>query len=283
MAAVPGLNGDKIVIVTNTFEQYTMLMGLHTMDTVIGVLTTSGLAYVPFVSALLISIVEAWSQGEDEGNAGELAVKFLRAKLIAMMPVFFLAFIPYAGSESISILSHAAPISACEESFIDSASPVDSTVYGSFNGATSYSPPWWTWINDMSVITNNVALASMPCAMDTAAIQVNYAEANLPNASDQQVAAVWNRQCLTEAAGAVSQSSTHYDRSWWVGHEDFLAKYSSSNMTISSDVATSLGLSSSVGEDTGTASTTTLNCLTVYRYLLAKGAPRPVKIRLLLE
>lgn len=78
------------MIANHWIDPYTLAMGVHTMDVVIQALCVSGLVYAPFAIAITVSIVEAMTQGEDEGNAGELAVKFLRQKMFMMMPVFMI-------------------------------------------------------------------------------------------------------------------------------------------------------------------------------------------------
>lgn len=258
------------MIASNTLDQYTLTMGMHMMDTIVTVLCTSGLVYMPFFAAIVQSIVESMSQGEDEGPAGELAVKFLRKRMLSMVPVFMLAFIPFSSSVSINMASPSIPVSACEENIVDSSPGITSTTYGNFTGG-NYVPLWWHWVNDMSTTVSNVALANMPCATDMAAIKVNFSEKNLPNVTDQQVGNAWNQQCLQPAASAVSSTSKQYNDSWWVGHDDFVAEYAKSNMSVAVDVATSMGIPSATGQTTGTSSTTTINCLTAYRYLLSKG------------
>ena len=87
------------MIVNEWIEPYTLMMGIHTMDVLIEALCVSGLVYAPFAVAITVSIVEAMTQGEDEGNAGELAVKFLRKRMLMIMPVFILAFVPMTNSD----------------------------------------------------------------------------------------------------------------------------------------------------------------------------------------
>ncbi len=82
------------MIANHWVDPYTLLMGVHMMDVVVEALCISGLVYAPFFVAIVQSIVEAMTQGDDEGNAGELAVKFLRKRLLGIFTVFILAFIP---------------------------------------------------------------------------------------------------------------------------------------------------------------------------------------------
>lgn len=257
------------MIAANAFEKYTLLMGMHTMDSIITILSVSGVAYIPFAAAVAMSITDALRQGDDEGGAGELAIKFLRKRLLMMLPVFILAFIPH--SSSVSMTTSTVNISACEEGVISSSTSLTSNVYGTFNGAGSYVPIWWQWVNDMSVTANNVTLANMPCAKDLTAIKVNYTEKNLPSVSDQQIAKLWNEQCLSPAAKAVSSTSKTYNSGWWVGHSDFTSQYAKTNVTLTSDLATSASLSSSTGQTSGSSSSVSVSCATVYQYLLGKG------------
>lgn len=87
------------MIVNEWIEPYTLMMGVHSMGVITEILCSSGLVYAPFFVAIVKSIVEAMTQGVDEGNAGELAVKFLRKELLIIFPVFILAFVPMANSQ----------------------------------------------------------------------------------------------------------------------------------------------------------------------------------------
>ncbi|MGU5708888.1 hypothetical protein, partial [Aeromonas hydrophila] len=62
------------MIVNEWIEPYTLMMGVHSMGVITEILCSSGLVYAPFFVAIVKSIVEAMTQGVDEGNAGEVSI-----------------------------------------------------------------------------------------------------------------------------------------------------------------------------------------------------------------
>jgi hypothetical protein len=250
------------MIVNHWSDPYTIMMGVHTMDVVIQALCASGLVYMPFAIAIVVSIVEAMTQGADEGNAGELAVKFLRKKMFMIMPVFILAFIPLPGGTLTTTMK---PLSTCNAPAISINNNATTTsMIGNFSGSTTAVPLWWAMVNDFSTTITNVTVASLPCAADLNAVITNINNATFINTEDQQVSQAWGDSCLSAAAVSLTKTKP-YVRSWWPGHPDFLQVYAQEQSTFSipTETAEAAGLT---GITSGNS--VRVNCLSGYQHLM---------------
>lgn len=252
------------MIVTHWIQPYTLMMGVHTMDAVINVLCISGMVYAPFVVAIIRAIVRAMTEGEDEGNAGILAVKYLRKDLLIMIPVMVLGFVP--GMDASASTSEMPAVSTCS-SDTTTISPTTSTMIGSFRGGENRIPLWWGVVHNVSSVINNAVVASLPCPTDMRTIQVNINSAELPALYDQQLAKDWGTSCLKPAASSLAQKSDYNDK-WWAGHQDFVNEYSkeANTVSISSD---SIGLMGLSGVPAGNS--VRVNCKVAYDYLQSKA------------
>lgn len=256
-------------MITNVWvEPFTLMMGVHMMDVMIEVMSTSGLAYAPFFIALITSIVEAISQGEDEGNSGELAIKFLREKLIVMIPVFVLAFVP---AKNINVSYQSSIVSfTCDAESMSSTSSVStgsSGVVGNFNGSKNLIPLFWAWVHEYAGQMTNVAIAAMPCASDINLAKTVLDATNLTNPADQQLVGDWSSQCLGPAMNKYVSSNSAVDKKLWVGSSELRSIYSqgSMSMKVKTDLAGTAGLEYDQASVEGAEAT--VNCDTVYAHI----------------
>lgn len=229
------------MIANNWMDPYSIIMGVRMMNVVTEALCVSGLVYAPFLVAIFVAVVEAMTQGADEGNAGELAVKFLRKKLLCIMPVFLMAFLP-----AISSPTHIAPTTPkiCSDSGAPSPSNSTINMIGNFNGASAKVPMFWAAVHDFSSVATNTVISSTPCAEDMISVSYNVNAASFENPQTGLLADQWGKSCLAPAAGKVSQS-TSFKEEWWIGHPDFQQEYKKegSIIRVSQDVAHGQGLS----------------------------------------
>lgn len=261
------------MVVNVWVEPYTLMMGVHMMDVMIEVLCTSGLVYAPFMVALAVSMVEAMTQGEDEGNAGELAIKFFRQKLFVMMPVFILAFVPSKNisvSYDTSAVSYTCSDTASSTSSTSSSSSTVSTssssVVGNFSAGENKVPIFWAWVHDYASHLTNVTIADMPCASDITMAQTVLNQSNLTSPADQQLATKWMSQCLSPAMSKYTSGTSTASTDLWAGSSDLRTIYKNLTMSdVTTDLATTAGISYSTTDTTG--ANVRLNCDTVYSHI----------------
>jgi hypothetical protein len=236
------------MIVNEWIEPYTLMMGIHTMDVLIEALCVSGLVYAPFAVAITVSIVEAMTQGEDEGNAGELAVKFLRKRMLMIMPVFILAFVPMSNSDvSFTMDIQNYSCDGAQKAEIASSSP-PTQLLGNFSNAQKSVPLWWLLVHDMASTITNTTIASTPCAEDLTMAQTNISSTALENAYDQQMAKDWQKSCLNSAVSQLSKAGTVED-DLWVGSDSLrnLYRNQESVVDIPIETAQKAGFTSATG------------------------------------
>ena len=58
----------------------------------------TGIVYIPFIAAILVSVMESRSMGRDSGGAPELSLKFMEKRFIGMFAVIIFCIIPWPGS-----------------------------------------------------------------------------------------------------------------------------------------------------------------------------------------
>lgn len=255
------------MIVNEWIEPYTLMMGIHTMDVLIEALCVSGLVYAPFAVAITVSIVEALTQGEDEGNAGELAVKFLRKRMLMIMPVFILAFVPMTNSDvsfTMDIQNY-----SCDGAQKADAAPSSppTQLLGNFSNAQKAVPIWWLLVHDMASTITNTTIASTPCADDLTMAQTNISSTALENVYDQQMAKDWQNSCLNSAVSQLSKAGTVED-DLWVGSDSLrnLYRNQESVVDIPIETAQKAGLTSATGA-TSNGATVKVNCDAVYQHI----------------
>ncbi len=253
------------MIVNTWVEPYTLTMGIHMMDVLIETICVSGLVYAPFIVAIGRAIVKSMTEGDDEGNAGELAFKFLRKDLLVMGPVFIFAFIPFGGSDvtfDMKIANY-----SCDGAQSVQSTPTEqqSQMLGNFTNTQNKIPMWWMVTHDYSSALVNTVIASMPCAADLAMAKTNLTTTNLQNAYDQNIAKVWQAQCLSPAMSTLSQSGA-YNQKLWAGHDDLRKLYrkESSVVEVPIETANQAGLTIPQGN---TGSTVKVNCEEAYQHI----------------
>lgn len=253
------------MIVNTWVEPYTLTMGIHMMDVLIETLCVSGLVYAPFVVAIGRAIVKSMTEGDDEGNAGELAFKFLRKDLLVMGPVFFFAFIPFGGSDvtfDMKIANY-----SCDGAQSVHSAPTDqqSQMLGNFTNTQNKIPMWWMLTHDYSSTLTNTVIASMPCAADLTMAKTNLSTTNLQNTYDQNIAKAWQSQCLSPAMSTLSQAGA-YNQKLWAGHDDLRTLYRKESRVVEVPIETAnqAGLTIPQGN---TGATVKVNCDAVYQHI----------------
>jgi hypothetical protein len=252
------------MIVNEWIEPYTLMMGVHSMGVITEVLCTSGLVYAPFFVAIAKSIVEAMTQGEDEGNAGELAVKFLRKELLMIFPVFIIAFVPMTNSDmrfDVQISNY-----ACDgaQRAQEKPTPNQQMMMGNFQGGYTKIPVWWLIVHDYASTFTNTVIASTPCAADLQMASVNIQSANLENSFDQAIADSWQRACLSPAVGDATRKGTLDDKTW-AGSQSLRKYYQQEQNTVLISRESALAAGLPIGEMDG--SQVRLNCDVAYQHI----------------
>jgi hypothetical protein len=255
------------MIVNQWIEPYTLMMGIHTMDVLIEALCVSGLVYAPFAVAIIVSIVEALSQGEDEGNAGELAVKFLRKKMLMIMPVFILAFVPMSSSDITFDMAIAGYGCDADQHASPATNASQQQLLGNFTNVQKKVPVWWLMVHDMASTISNTTIASTPCAADLTMAETNISGTALANTYDQQLAKTWQSSCLNPAVSQISKTGA-VDNELWVGSGSLRSVYSKSEsvMDVPIETAQLAGFTSATGASSAGA-TMKVNCDTVYQHI----------------
>lgn len=258
------------MIANHWIQPYTLLMGVNNMDVMIEALCDSGLVYAPFIFAIVRAIGRSMTEGDDEGNAGEIAFKYLRADLLRIMPIMILAFIPMSGGVTSADYSAQTALKTCSSVSLISSDTVSSSMTGSFGNGRNKVPMWWAGVHDLSAVITNTAVASMPCPADLNAVQTNLNSAAFTDLADQQLAKAWGDACFSTAANSLTKTSP-YVQDWWAGHQDFLQQYAkdSSSVTLPAETAAAVGLSG-----TGSGASVRINCLTAYQHLMSKSLAR---------
>lgn len=252
------------MIINEWIEPYTLLMGIHSMGVITEVLCESGLVYAPFLVVIFKSIVEAATQGEDEGNAGELAVKFLRKELLIMFPVFMLAFVPMTSSGVKFDSRYVGYMCDDNTRKVDSPNSSQQSMLGNFGGGYNRMPAWWMIVHDYSSTFTNSVIAMTPCAADLRMAIVNVQANNLDNSYDQGIAGEWERTCLNPAIGKATEQGA-LPKDAWAGSPELRQFYRQEQNTvvISRETATSAGLPISDLD----GAEVRVNCDTAYQHL----------------
>jgi hypothetical protein len=147
---------------------YTSVLGWTLYDRLWEALLGSGLAYLPFLGAIVRHFAGSWSEAGDAG--AEASVRGLELQLLGMIAVAALAGAP-AVDLKVADLTYTA---ACGDSTVRGGAT--GTLYDStFNiggGAPAQVPVWWRAVMAVAAGVSNVAVAALPCSTNLR--QLNY-------------------------------------------------------------------------------------------------------------
>jgi hypothetical protein len=147
---------------------YTTVLGWTLYDRLWEALLGSGLAYLPFLGAIVRHFAGHWSEAGDAG--AEASVRGLELQLLGMVAVAALAGAP-AVDIKVADLTYTA---ACGSAAVQGGAT--GTLYDStFNiggGAPAQVPVWWRAAMAVAAGVSNVAVAALPCSANLR--QLNY-------------------------------------------------------------------------------------------------------------
>ena len=241
------------MVVNQPYEVYTLAVGFFLNNRIWELMVMTGIAYIPILTMIVSSVIDAYTGGDDEGDRGSVALRHIEIGVVRIFCVMIFVMIP--NGEPFSTQSVAYEENSCaRDSFVGSLANSDKTsFYTSFgniikeetldvaadgtttNGNTNISdgylmnisdsaprPPYLLeFIHNLSSQSVNAIIKTMPCETDFTGVTISMGELAFKTEDSQAYLSTFVKQCyapsLREEVKALDVDSSEIDDDYWVG------------------------------------------------------------------
>ena len=223
-------------MLANTYlDVYTSIFAYNQMEAMVDLLTGTGLAYLPFIAAILRSVADAY------GRDARDAVSGLELNIVTMILVLIFCFMPYRGIDtSLSGVRYNIASTDCEMTTnIEGSGSNTRTGYDDvmfdFSGGLSVSQPiGWALVNYLSTSITHVAIKAAGCSNNYEWMLLRLANTRISNEDLRGRVSDFYTNCYKPALARFNDNppaSTSFDRTtaepWddidWIGSRTFSA------------------------------------------------------------
>jgi hypothetical protein len=196
---------------------YTSVLGWTLYDRLWEALLGSGLAYLPFLGAIVRHFAGSWSEAGDAG--AEASVRGLELQLLGMVAVAALAGAP-AVDLKVADLTYTA---ACGSTTVQGGAT--GTLYDStFNiggGAPAQVPVWWRAALAVAAGVSNVAVAALPCSANLRQLNYRVDNTRVADPALRQQLQQFDRDCYQPARAKFDRDHQNLPAGYTPGDTDW--------------------------------------------------------------
>ncbi|MDP8185326.1 conjugal transfer protein TraG N-terminal domain-containing protein [Phocoenobacter skyensis] len=153
--------------VDSYLEYFLTLLGWIINNGIFGVLVSTGLFLAPLIAKMLGVFLEVKKQGDDEGNKGELLIRWLG---LTFIPAMFVVVLVLAPTLTVSLNNIEHDQIKQKECGYHVAKDIKDTGYShvisSFAGKQAKVPIWWALMHKINKGVTHAAVATIPCTFD---------------------------------------------------------------------------------------------------------------------
>ncbi len=229
------------MVVNDPFEVYTMLLGFFLNNRIWDLMVLTGLAYVPLLVLIVSSVSKAYQGGDDEGDRGSMALRYIEVGLIRIFVVMIFCLIPNGEPFETSAVRynnytcnaydplgtnefiHFSPVKN-----LINAEKVDEMYSGlmvSVNGVRPTPPLWLQFTQNLSSKATNAVVSSMPCNEDIASIILRTGEIKQKEPDSDLYFDNFVKQCYLPSVKNIFLANNTLDvddtEEYWVGADTF--------------------------------------------------------------
>lgn len=114
------------MVVNQPYEVYTLAIGFFLNNRIWELMIMTGIAYIPIITMIIGSVVDAYTGGDDEGDRGSVALRHIEVGIIRIFCIMIFVLIP--NGEPFSTNSVVYEENTCaRDSFIGSLANGDNT------------------------------------------------------------------------------------------------------------------------------------------------------------
>ena len=209
--------------VSSAIEIYTTVLGWVLYDGIWGILSDTGLLYVPLAAGVIKNWVYAWRMQGNEG--AEATVRNNWMDIFSMMTVIAVAGVPMFTINP-GDLSHTTP---CGGSTVagGSTGTLYDKAFAAIDGKSAQVPLWWYGIMAMSNGANNATVALIPCFPDLRTFAYRIDNARISDPELRRQLELFTRDCWQKARAKFMASHTALPQNYlaedidWIGSQFF--------------------------------------------------------------
>lgn len=211
------------MVVNHAIEELTLLTGWFLSNAVWEILVMTGIAYLPFAYIFVVAWDKARTQGDDEGNDGEQALKIISQDFIKVLVVLMIAVFPMMSYQSSGVVYGGACVDpAIDDNDIEVQNDRIETV-SSIAGGTPSVPLLWVIVHNLSSAAAKATIDIIPCEKDYRFYNIRFASSRIKDPHTQRMANTFVEQCyvpaMSDISSEVSAASGNVDaeKDLWLG------------------------------------------------------------------
>lgn len=192
------------MVVNHAIEELTLVTGWFLSNAIWEFLVMTGVAYLPFAYIFVTAWDKARTQGDDEGNDGEQALKVILQDFIKVLVVLTIAVFPMMTYQSSGVVYGGACVDPMlDENDIASQEGRVESVASIAGGAPSV-PLLWVIVHNLSSAAAKATIDIIPCEKDYRFYNIQFASSSIKDPHTQRMANMFVDQCYVPAMSDIS-------------------------------------------------------------------------------
>ena len=241
------------MVVNQPYEVYTLAIAFFLNNRIWDLMVMTGIAYIPVITMIVSSVVDAYTGGDDEGDRGSVALRHIEMGIVRIFCVMIFVLIPNGDPFSTNSVAYEEN-SCARDSFVGSLANSDKTTLYSTTGNLFYQneldvaadgttthgttnisngylmnisdssprPPYLLeFVHNLSSQSVNAIIKTMPCETDFTGVSIAMGELAFKTEDSQGYLSTFVKQCyapaLREQVKAADVDASEIDDDYWVG------------------------------------------------------------------
>ncbi len=239
------------MIINEPYEAYTMTLGFFLNNRIWELMLMTGVAYIPILVMVVKSITEAYQGGDDEGDRGSMALRYIEVGTIKIFVVMIFVMMPLGSpltnqtvaynnftcnaeeTEDMVYLRQAKSATNMhvvindEGSVIDNGKSLVESISMGVGGATVRPPLLFELVQNYSTKATNAVASTIPCVTDITSVGLALGETKMKFIETDELFTNVIKQCygpLLESAvhGNGRMTAEDVQDHYWIGAPHFV-------------------------------------------------------------
>ncbi len=214
------------LVVFDYFSNTLVMLGWLIQNTIWDVMTSTGLAAVPFIALIASEWYRARQEGDDEGNKGVLTINRIETRLYAMALIFLFTCQPILQLQLTTVDMNHRRSQECGTRQFAGGEWGESTL-NAIDGETPNIPVWWAFVHAVSHGMTGAAIATIPCGTDYQSIRTELDLNTIEDPALKREIGEFQLACFGPARNRLFQENGSIEASRtqdvdWIGSRFFL-------------------------------------------------------------
>lgn len=230
------------MVINEAFEAYTMTLGFFLNNRIWDLMLMTGVAHIPILALFIKSMADAFQGGDDEGDRGSMALRFIQVGIVRILVVVVFCLAPNGTPLNVSSVTYSD--NHCEREDLNwvfkdankllnvedgANSPLVQGMSLSVNSLNPRPPLWLEFVQNYSSKATNAVVATMPCIEDIAGITLQLGELKMKTTDANKYFDAFVKQCYApELVSVMKTNPVDRDKAntfYWMGSTFFTDNY----------------------------------------------------------